>query len=154
MLFVIATTMTAGYQMISGPFHDFDRRLARRKSQPAQLGLCGERRPEHGLTLFMITAVAVILFQAVTRWINVARTGVIGRSMRIALRPLQTPLRARKCGAPSIRTIIGSSTRCSVVTISPTSKFGQIGGADFRFRPNGPPPAQANRSYDRRYRPD
>ena len=49
-----------------------------------------------GLTLFMMAAVTVILLQAITRWLNRAFLGVIGRSMRIALRPLHTPLAGQK----------------------------------------------------------
>jgi carbon starvation protein len=74
MVFVITTTVTAGYQLISGPFHDL--MAAGWHAENPSLrnwGFVIKGAMNTALTLFIITAVAIILFQAVTRWINIAR---------------------------------------------------------------------------------
>ncbi|HEY2760715.1 MAG TPA: carbon starvation CstA family protein, partial [Pirellulales bacterium] len=71
MLFVITTTMTAGYQLIIGPFNTL---LTNgwRGDHPAlrNWGLVIKGGLNITLTLFMMTAVVIILLQAVTRWLN------------------------------------------------------------------------------------
>jgi carbon starvation protein len=74
MLFVITTTMTAGYQLIVGPFTALltngwrsDHPELRNWGWVIKGGL------NIGLTLFIMIAVATILLQAVARWVNRAR---------------------------------------------------------------------------------
>jgi carbon starvation protein len=69
MLFVISTTMTAGYQLIGGRFHN-DWTDGWAKSNYALVFKGGLNI---ALTIFIMAAVATILLQAVTRWINHAR---------------------------------------------------------------------------------
>ncbi len=69
MLFVISTTMTAGYQLIGGPFHNLVVDGWAKNNYPMLIkGLLNI-----GLTIFMMAAVATILLQAVTRWVNHVR---------------------------------------------------------------------------------
>jgi carbon starvation protein len=74
MLFVITTTMTAGYQLITGPFSTL---LTNgwRSDHPdlRNWGMAIKGGLNIALTLFMMTAVSIILFQAVTRWLNQSR---------------------------------------------------------------------------------
>src|SRR5262249_3616155 len=69
MLFVIASTMTAGYRMITGQFFNLvtDGWHQGDPSKWIKGGL------NIALTLFIMVAVATILLQALTRWINRAR---------------------------------------------------------------------------------
>ena len=74
MLFVISTTMTAGYMLITGPFAKM-RVDGWRGDNPAlrDWGLYIKGLLNTGLTLFMMIAVSIILLQALTRWLNHAR---------------------------------------------------------------------------------
>jgi carbon starvation protein len=74
MLFVIASTMTAGYMLITGPFAKM-RVDGWRGDNPAlrDWGLYIKGILNTGLTLFMMIAVSIILLQALTRWLNHAR---------------------------------------------------------------------------------
>jgi carbon starvation protein len=65
MIFVIATTMTAGYQMIIGPFY----RLVTDGMNAHNPALWLKGTLNIVFTVFMIGAVALILVQAVTRWL-------------------------------------------------------------------------------------
>ncbi|HTQ38328.1 MAG TPA: carbon starvation protein A [Pirellulales bacterium] len=69
MLFVITTTMTAGYQLIGGRFHN-DWADGWAKHNYALLIKGGLNI---ALTIFMMAAVTTILLQAVTRWLNYSR---------------------------------------------------------------------------------
>lgn len=69
MLFVIASTMTAGFQMIRGPFSS----LWRTGWKQNDYALLIKGGLNIGLTLFMMIAVSAILLQALSRWINHAR---------------------------------------------------------------------------------
>src|SRR5262249_4548245 len=62
MLFVIATTMTAGVQMCSGKFIDL---MRQGQVLTGALSLI--------MTVFVITCVATLLLQAVSRWVLVAK---------------------------------------------------------------------------------
>ncbi len=66
MLFVIASTMTAGYQMIRGPFTSLWETgwVQKNYSMLLKGGL------NIGLTIFMMVAVAIIFLQALGRWID------------------------------------------------------------------------------------
>jgi carbon starvation protein len=66
MLFVISSTMTAGYQMIRGPFA-FMWETGRAQNN---FGMTLKGGLNIGLTIFMMTSVAIIFLQALTRWIN------------------------------------------------------------------------------------
>jgi len=66
MLFVIASTMTAGYQMIAGKFLGM---VSLGRSQNNQ-ALLIQGILNIALTAFMIAAVIIILSQAVTRWVG------------------------------------------------------------------------------------
>ncbi len=72
MLFVTGSTLTAGYQMITGPF-------ARQISDGWAAGGLNATLVKGGLNagliVLMIAAVVIILSQAVTRWIAVAAGG-------------------------------------------------------------------------------
>ncbi|HEY2826246.1 MAG TPA: carbon starvation protein A [Pirellulales bacterium] len=69
MLFVISTTMTAGYQLIGGRFYnDWSDGWAKHN-----YALLIKGGLNIALTVFMMAAVTTILLQAVTRWINYAR---------------------------------------------------------------------------------
>jgi carbon starvation protein len=74
MLFVIASTMTAGYMLITGTFAKM-RIDGWRDDNPAlrdwPLYIKGVLNT--GLTLFIMIAVSIILLQALTRWLNYAR---------------------------------------------------------------------------------
>ena len=75
MLFVISSTMTAGYQMIGGQFWNLVLDGWRMDSAGGRnWGLLVKGGLNIALTLFMMAAVATILLQAVTRWINKARS--------------------------------------------------------------------------------
>ena len=67
MLFVITTTLTAGYQMITGPF-------AAMVADGWKLGGLNSKLVQGllniGFTAFVIGSVIVILSQAITRWVN------------------------------------------------------------------------------------
>ncbi|MEX2111913.1 MAG: carbon starvation protein A [Pirellulales bacterium] len=67
MCFVISTTLTAGYQMITGPF-------ARMVRDGWELGGLNHRLVQGvlnvGFTVFVIASVIVILAQAITRWVS------------------------------------------------------------------------------------
>ncbi len=67
MCFVIATTLTAGYQMITGPFAVMVR-------DGWELGGLNHRLVQGvlniGFTVFVIGSVIIILAQAITRWVN------------------------------------------------------------------------------------
>ncbi len=67
MLFVISSTLTAGYQMITGPF-------ANMIAEGWKLGGLNARLIQGllniGFTLLVIGSVVIILSQAVTRWLN------------------------------------------------------------------------------------
>jgi carbon starvation protein len=67
MLFVISTTLTAGYQMITGPFAGMIADGWKLGGVNAKLvqGLLNT-----GFTVFMIGSVVVILAQALTRWLG------------------------------------------------------------------------------------
>jgi carbon starvation protein len=69
MLFVISTTMTAGYQLINGRFYNdwIDGWTKHNFGLQFRGGL------NITLTIFMMAAVTTILLQAITRWINYAR---------------------------------------------------------------------------------
>lgn len=70
MLFVVSTTMTAGYQLLGGRFYnDWSDGLAKHN-----YALMVKGGLNIGLTLFMMIAVSIILLQAVGCWINAART--------------------------------------------------------------------------------
>jgi carbon starvation protein len=74
MLFVITTTMTAGYQLITGPFNTMFTNGWRGDDPTLRnWGFVIKGGLNIALTLFMMTAVAIILFQAVTRWLNQSR---------------------------------------------------------------------------------
>jgi carbon starvation protein len=62
MLFVIATTMTAGVQLITGPFQGMTKTPG--KELQGYLNI--------GCTLFVMTCVAALLFIAFARWVAVA----------------------------------------------------------------------------------
>ena len=66
MLFVISSTMTAGYQMIRGPFTVMWEDGRARNN----FGLTLKGALNIGLTVFIMAAVAIILLQAITRWLN------------------------------------------------------------------------------------
>jgi carbon starvation protein len=66
MLFVISSTMTAGYQMIRGPFA-FMWETGRAQNN---FGMTLKGGLNIGLTIFMMASVAIIFLQALTRWIN------------------------------------------------------------------------------------
>jgi carbon starvation protein len=69
MLFVITTTMTAGYQLIRGRFYnDWSDGLSQHN-----YALMTKGGLNIALSLFMMIAVWIILLQAVTRWLNRAR---------------------------------------------------------------------------------
>jgi carbon starvation protein len=69
MLFVISSTMTAGYQMIRGPFYSaLETGLTK-----SDYALIAKGGLNIALTLFMMIAVSIILLQALGRWINHAR---------------------------------------------------------------------------------
>src|SRR5262249_23000137 len=69
MLFVISTTMTAGYQLIGGRFYnDWSDGWAKHN-----FGLQLKRGLNIALTIFMMAAVTTIRLQAVTGWINHSR---------------------------------------------------------------------------------
>jgi carbon starvation protein len=69
MLFVISTTMTAGYQLLGSRFYnDWSDGLAKHN-----YGLMVKGGLNIGLTVFMMIAVSIILLQAVGCWINAAR---------------------------------------------------------------------------------
>ncbi len=75
MLFVISSTMTAGYLLISGPFSNLVSDGWRVNSLGMRnWGLVVKGGLNIGLTLFMMAAVTVILLQAITRWLNRARS--------------------------------------------------------------------------------
>ncbi len=75
MLFVIASTMTAGYRLITGPFSNLVTDGWRVNSLGMRnWGLLVKGGLNIGLTLFMMAAVTVILLQALTRWIDRIRT--------------------------------------------------------------------------------
>ncbi len=71
MLFVISTTLTAGYQMITGPF-------AGMLADGWKLGGLNAKLIQGllniGFTAFVIGSMIVILAQALTRWVRVAQT--------------------------------------------------------------------------------
>jgi len=71
MLFVISTTLTAGYQMITGPF-------AGMLADGWKLGGMNQKLIQGvlniGFTAFVIGSMIVILAQALTRWVRVAQT--------------------------------------------------------------------------------
>jgi carbon starvation protein len=69
MLFVISSTMTAGYQMVRGPFSS----LWETGWKQNNYSLLLKGGLNIGLTLFMMAAVAIIFLQALTRWLNHAR---------------------------------------------------------------------------------
>jgi carbon starvation protein len=74
MLFVISSTMTAGYQMIRGPFSS----LWETGWKQNNYSLLIKGGLNIGLTLFMMVAVSIIFLQALTRWLNQARgTGTL-----------------------------------------------------------------------------
>ena len=74
MLFVISSTMTAGYRLITGPFTNLVTDGWRVSSLGVRnWGLVVKGGLNIGLTLFMMAAVTVILLQAITRWLNRAR---------------------------------------------------------------------------------
>ncbi len=70
MLFVISSTMTAGYQMIRGPFSA----VWETGWKQHNYSLLMKGGLNIGLTIFMMAAVAIILMQALTRWLNYLRT--------------------------------------------------------------------------------
>jgi carbon starvation protein len=72
MCFVITTTLTAGYQMIAYTFWPL---FWREGLEKHDVGLVLRGVLNTGFTLFMIASVLVILIQAITRWLNVARRG-------------------------------------------------------------------------------
>src|SRR5262249_31113905 len=78
MLFVIASTMTAGYRMITGQFMNLVTD-GWRQNDPAKWIKGGINI---ALTVFIIAAVATILFQAMTRWINYSRAAKPAQSRR------------------------------------------------------------------------
>jgi carbon starvation protein len=71
MCFVISTTLTAGYQMVTGPFAVMVR-------DGWELGGLNHRLVQGvlniGFTVFVIGSVIVILAQAITRWVNYRTT--------------------------------------------------------------------------------
>jgi len=69
MLFVIASTMTAGYRMVTGQFYNLVTD-GWHQNDPAKWIKGGINI---ALTVFIIAAVATILLQALTRWINHSR---------------------------------------------------------------------------------
>jgi carbon starvation protein len=69
MLFVIASTVTAGYRMITGQFFNLVTD-GLHQHDPAKWI---KGAINIALTVFILAAVATILFQALTRWINYAR---------------------------------------------------------------------------------
>ncbi len=71
MMFVISTTLTAGYQMITGPFAGMLADGWKLGGMNAKLiqGLLNI-----GFTVFVIGSMIVILAQAVTRWVRVAQS--------------------------------------------------------------------------------
>jgi carbon starvation protein len=66
MLFVVATTMTAGYQMISGKFAG----LVQDGWEKSNRAMLLQGSLNIFFTLFMIGSVIIILSQAATRWLN------------------------------------------------------------------------------------
>ena len=70
MLFVISTTLTAGYQMITGPFAAMIADGWKQGGLNAQLvrGVLNA-----GLTAVMIGAIIIILAQAIARWLGPTR---------------------------------------------------------------------------------
>ena len=68
MLFVITTTVTAGYQMVTGPFW----KMLRDGRELHQQALVVKGTLNIFFTVFMVTAVAIILVQALTRWGSLA----------------------------------------------------------------------------------
>jgi len=66
MLFVVATTMTAGYQMISGKFVG----LVQDGWEKSNRAMLLQGSLNIFFTLFMIGSVIIILSQAATRWLN------------------------------------------------------------------------------------
>ena len=74
MLFVTSTTVTAGYQMITGPFAAMISDGWKQGGLNAQLvrGILNA-----GLTALMIAAVVVILAQAITRWLSPQRPAAV-----------------------------------------------------------------------------
>jgi carbon starvation protein len=76
MMFVIGSTVTAGYQMITGPF------AAQMSDGWKQGGLNGtlvKGALNAGLVALLIAAVVIILSQAVTRWLAPAPNGAQAR---------------------------------------------------------------------------
>jgi carbon starvation protein len=66
MIFVITTTMTAGYQMVTGPFY----RMVTEGLKVHNNGLLIKGGLNIFFTVFMIGSVTLILIQAVTRWLS------------------------------------------------------------------------------------
>ncbi len=67
MCFVIATTLTAGYQMITGPFATM---IADGWQQGGMNYRLIQGLLNTGFTLFVIGSVVIIVAQAITRWVN------------------------------------------------------------------------------------
>jgi carbon starvation protein len=67
MCFVIATTMTAGYQMITGPF---SRMIADGWKQGGLNHALVQGVLNTFFTVFVIGSVIIILAQSITRWVN------------------------------------------------------------------------------------
>lgn len=65
MLFVITTTTTAGYQMVTGPFN----KLLRDGINSHNTALALKGGLNMAFTIFMIASVALIVIQALTRWL-------------------------------------------------------------------------------------